>query len=189
MGNIIITRKDDVLQTIAERPVAAVLSIEHPGAIAEGKGAPRLCDMPQEILCFWDSETPVKDGPDMAQVERAIGFSLAFLTQGDVLIHCHAGKSRSAAIALGVLAFQNPQKKECELVDMLLAIRPEAAPNLLVVDLVDKLARREGRLTRAVLENPVICAQRAAAEESRKKLLERRPELAKQLFPEKFPKP
>ena len=190
MGKIIITRMDEVLKTLeVEKNIVAVLSIEHPGSSENGKGAPRLSGMTQEILNFWDSETPVKDGPDIAQVEKGIAFSLSWLPEGDVIIHCHAGKSRSVGIALGVLAFQNPDKSENDLIDMLLEIRPIAAPNIIVVEMVDQLAGRGGKLLQAVKDHPVLTEQRLKTEENRKAALARNPELAKKIFPEKFPKP
>ncbi len=190
MGKIIITRMDEVQKTLEnEKNVAAVLSIEHPGAAENGKGAPRLSGVPQEILSFWDSEVPVKNGPDREQVEKGIGFALVWLTEGDVIIHCHAGKSRSVAMALGVLAFQNPAKSEKELIDMLIEIRPVAAPNILVVEMVDQMANRKGRLLQAVKDHPVLAEQRRRAEENRQAALARNPALAEKLFPEKFPKP
>lgn len=190
MGKIIITRADEVLETLAKQPISAVLSIEHPGALEKGKGAaPRLSKPTQDILCFWDAEQHVKDGPDKVQVERGVQFILAHLENGDVLVHCHAGKSRSVAVALGALAVKHPEKSEMALIDMLLDIRPIAAPNIIVVEMIDELAGRNGRLLQAVKDHPVLLAQRTEAEQRRQSMMKNRPELAQQMFPEKFPKP
>ena len=177
MGTLIITRANDVLKTLAERPVAAVLSIEHPGATAGHGAAPRVEGAPQMILCFWDSEQPVPKGPTEEDVKAGILFVLEHLKKGDVLIHCHAGKSRSVAIALGVLALRHPEKNEKKLMEELLKLRPMAAPNILMVEMADKLAGRGGRLAEAVRQHPQITAQRKAAEMSRQ---------SKKISPEKF---
>jgi predicted protein tyrosine phosphatase len=190
MSRIIITRADEVLQVIPAQPVVAVLSIEHPGSVAGERGAaPRLQGVPQLILCFWDSEQKVNNGPDISQVQAGMDFVLAHLEKGDVLIHCHAGKSRSVAIALGVLALQFPDDDENTLLEKLLEIRPIAAPNIIIVEMVDSLTGRGGKLLSAVLNHPQISEQRKQTEENRQRLLKDRPDLARKIHPEKFPKP
>jgi hypothetical protein len=190
MSRLIITRADEVTGALAQQPVVAVLSIEHPGAVPGGKGAaPRLQNPPQLILCFWDSEQAVHKGPDMAQVEAGILFVMEHLAKGDVLIHCHAGKSRSVAIALGVLALQYPDHDENTLLEKLLEIRPIAAPNILIVEMIDTLTGRGGKLLAAVLKHPQITEQRRQAEDNRQAMLRNNPEIYKKLYPEKFPKP
>src|SRR3954463_15443362 len=140
MGKIIICRADELEETVKSAKPAAVLSIEHPDATLGKGAAPRLTDgTPQKILTFWDSEHPVTDGPDIEQIEQGVAFVMEKITKGDVIIHCHAGKSRSTAVALGVLAQLHPHMDEKALIDKLLQIRPQAAPNILVVEMVDKL--------------------------------------------------
>ncbi len=195
MTQIIITRADELLATLETKTVAAVLSIEHPGVEKGQKGsAPRLAEhgfghIPQRVLAFWDSEQIVHNGPDPAQVAEGVAFVLEHLGKGPVLVHCHAGKSRSVAIVLGALALAHPEQDENFLIEKLLEIRAISAPNILVVEMVDALSGRAGRLLRAVLDHPVLTAQRAQAEANRQKLLEDRPELLQKLYPEKFPKP
>jgi hypothetical protein len=92
-------------------------------------------------------------------------------------------------MALGALSKLYPEKPENELLDMLLAIRPQAAPNILMVEMLDDLTGRGGKLTQAVLDHPVISAQRAQAESNRRDLARERPDLFRKMFPEKFFKP
>lgn len=196
MPQIIISRASEVVKKLEEHqqagtPIAAVLSIEHPGASEDrGGSAPRLAahghaDVPQKILVFWDSEQQVKDGPDAAQVKAGLEFVMEHIGNGPVLIHCHAGKARSTALALGVLALLHPEKPETELLDILLEIRPQAAPNILVVGMVDELTGRNGKLLQATLDHPVIAAQRAQAEQNRQDILQERPEFFRRMYPEK----
>lgn len=191
MPQIIICRASEVLKKVEEQPVAAVLSIEHPGAaLDKGGSAPRLAEnghagTPQKILVFWDSEQEVAGGPDKQQVKEGLAFVMDHIAEGPVIIHCHAGKARSAALALGVLALLHPDTPEKELLDMLLDIRPQAAPNILVVAMVDELTGRNGKLLQAALDHPVIAQQRAQAESNRQDILRERPEFYQRMFPEK----
>jgi len=191
MPQIIISRASEVLKKVGEQKIAAVLSIEHPGAaLDKGGSAPRLAEnghpeIPQKVLVFWDSEQKVKDGPDIKQVKEGLEFVMDHIAEGPVIIHCHAGKARSTAMALGVLSLLHPDTDEKELLDMLLAIRPQAAPNILVVEMVDKLTGRGGKLLQATLDHPVIAAQRAQAEQNRQDILQERPEFYERMYPEK----
>lgn len=176
-GKIIICRADEAAETAKTQGVAAVLSIEHPAAL-DGKGrAPRLDAPPaQRILCFWDSEQQVEDGPDLEQVEQGLAFVMEHLARGDVIIHCAAGVARSTALALGALSLLYPHENEAALVQKLLEIRPIAAPNILVVGFVDELTGRGGRLLKAVQDHAGIAQRRRDAEESRLRWLDKNPE-------------
>lgn len=195
MPQIIISRASEVLKKVGEQKIAAVLSIEHPGAaLDKGGSAPRLSehghgDIPQKILVFWDSEQKVNGGPDIKQVKEGLEFVMEHIGDGPVIIHCHAGKARSTALALGVLSLLHPDTDETELLDMLLALRPQAAPNILVVEMVDQLTGRNGKLLQATLDHPVIAAQRAQAELNRQDILQERPEFYERMYPEKGPQP
>jgi predicted protein tyrosine phosphatase len=177
-GNIIICRADEVRGILEKSPaVVAVLSIEHPGVEPGASGhAPRLDSVPQKILTFWDSEILVQGGPDEAQVAAGMDFIVENLRHGDVIVHCHAGKSRSCGVALGALAVLYPEDTAEALVDRLLVTRPIAAPNIIVVALADHIADCGGTLLRAVEENRIIAAQRAEAEKNRARWRERNPE-------------
>lgn len=189
MGNIIICKADQVVKKTAKLKPAAVLSIEHPGVKQGEHGAvPRLTDgTPQMILTFWDSEHNVAQGPDPEQIEQGIAFAMEHITKGDVIIHCHAGVSRSTAIALGVLSLLHPHKSAEKIVEMLLEIRPQSGPNIVAVGIVDELTGRDGKLLAAVKNHPGITEKRMKAEIGRKGWLNRNPETYKKMHPEMFP--
>lgn len=55
-----------------------------------------------------------------------------------VHVHCKVGTSRSTAVALLVMHLLEPQKSETELVQVLREVRRQAAPNPLIVRLIDQ---------------------------------------------------
>jgi predicted protein tyrosine phosphatase len=119
-------------------------------------------------LHFHDAIEP---GPDIVLPQKTdIEAILAFgRDAGDylrhLLIHCHAGISRSTAAMAMILAQAFPREQEEAIVHRLMRIRPQAWPNSRMIELADELLGREGRLSAAISR---IYAQRLAA----------RPELA-----------
>lgn len=186
---LIITGRNDVLKTVADRagtetPVVAVLSINMPSG---RNPAPQVEGVAQKFLSFWDSEQPVRNGPDMQQVQDGIQFIVEHAVRGDVLVHCQSGKARSVGIAMGALALLHPDDTAEEIIKRILDIRPQAAPNIIVVEMADKITGRGGRLLQAVLDHPGLTEARRTTEENRRRMLENNPQLAYEVFPEKFP--
>lgn len=177
-----ICRAREVVDLIAEHPVTAVLSIEHPGAL-DGKGAaPRLMDMSQKILSFWDiEEQGAVDGPDAGHVREALDFLDAHRGQ-EVIVHCHAGKSRSVALVLAWLAKENGIEAA---IDQIKHIRPQAAPNIALIEIADDMLGFRGALAAAVRSDPVFTENRARTAQRRRELAESDPDLFRRLFPEK----
>jgi predicted protein tyrosine phosphatase len=68
---------------------------------------------------------------------------------GHLLIHCHAGVSRSTAAA-AILMAQNSRQSGDELFAQLLRLRPQAWPNSLMVRIGDDLLGRGGTLLKAL---------------------------------------
>lgn len=66
--------------------------------------------------------------------------------EGQFLVHCHAGRCRSPAVALFLLADEMGAGREDEAVQRLFQVSERPAPNLLVLDLADKILKRDGRL-------------------------------------------
>ncbi len=92
--------------------------------------------------------------PSRADVEAILAFGRAAAEQvspeGHLLVHCHAGISRSTAAMTMILAQAHPEMPEDEVVERLAAIRPQAWPNLRMIQFADDLLGREGRLIAAV---------------------------------------
>ncbi len=89
--------------------------------------------------------------PKKADVEailvfgRDVGDDLRHL-----LIHCHAGISRSTAAMAMILAQAFPHENEDAIVGRLMRIRPQAWPNSRMIGFADELLGRDGRLRAAV---------------------------------------
>ena len=104
-------------------------------------------DCPQLVLCFDDIASP-KDGwvlPNKKHVQSALNFADE-LRGGSLLIHCHAGISRSSAVALAIIAKGLGAGNEKRAFKELETINPNCAPNALVIRLTDEILDRGGAL-------------------------------------------
>lgn len=70
---------------------------------------------------------------------------------GRLLVHCHAGLSRSTAAGLSVLADRLGDGHEEEALEELLRLRPEAVPNLALTAAADDELGRGGKLLSVVV--------------------------------------
>ncbi|HEY5794024.1 MAG TPA: protein-tyrosine-phosphatase [Bosea sp. (in: a-proteobacteria)] len=97
----------------------------------------------------------VPPGPEHA--DEIIRFADSLKNTGDgpchLLIHCHAGLSRSPAAMLLVLAKLEPEADEAALFGRLRGIRPDSWPNSLLVRLGDDALGRGGRLMEALRDH------------------------------------
>lgn len=75
----------------------------------------------------------------------ALGLELAREPVAQLLIHCHAGVSRSTATAVILMAQHNPGR-EPEIFAELTRVRPRSWPNALMLRLADELLERQGAL-------------------------------------------
>jgi predicted protein tyrosine phosphatase len=123
-------------------------------------------------LRFHDIIVPVPGQmpPASGHVERLIAFGreIAGDPLDHLLVHCHAGISRSTA-AMGILlAEAHPERDEDDIFAEILGIRPQAWPNSVMIGLADDLLGRDGRL--------LLALRRLYGEQIR-----RRPELAEMI--------
>jgi predicted protein tyrosine phosphatase len=88
--------------------------------------------------------------PQKTDVEAILAFARDAGEISRLLIHCHAGVSRSTAATLMILAQAHARTSEGSLVDRLLKLRPQAWPNSRMVAFADELLGRNGRLTAAL---------------------------------------
>jgi predicted protein tyrosine phosphatase len=86
-------------------------------------------------------------------VDRLLQFGRAMMhprAAGRLLIHCHAGLSRSTAASVQLLAQAQLDRPPETAVSQMLGIRPNAWPNLRMIELGDQSIACEGRLVRTV---------------------------------------
>ena len=92
--------------------------------------------------------------PQHEHIEQLLDFGRGLTLDGDplrhLLIHCHAGVSRSTASMVTLLAEARPDADEDSLFAEIRAIRPQAWPNSLMVGMADEILGRGGRLSAAL---------------------------------------
>ncbi len=71
-------------------------------------------------------------------------------TPTHLLVHCHAGVSRSTAAAILILAQREPRRPAREIVREVIRLRPRAWPNLRIIEFGDALLGRSGEIAAAV---------------------------------------
>ena len=114
--------------------------IEHPFRI-EG-------DFPLQRVIRFDDVVFSGDewiAPEEYHIQSALGFSQLW-EQPSLLIHCHAGMSRSPAIALAIIADSMGKGEEAAAVRELLKTVPLCTPNQRVVEITDRILDRGGAL-------------------------------------------
>lgn len=95
---------------------------------------------------------PARLAPTQADIERLLGFGqeLAAHADGHLLVHCHAGISRSTAATTLILAQAHPEEAAKDILEAVARIRPRAWPNLRMLELGDALLGRNGDIVAAV---------------------------------------
>jgi len=93
---------------------------------------------------------PAVSAPDNGHIAAILHFGTAMKAHDAprLLIHCHAGISRSTATAIILLA-QHGVAAEAA-VEHVVSVRPKAWPNLRMIEIGDRMLKLEDRLVRAV---------------------------------------
>lgn len=138
--------------------VTHVLSILDPGfpepeVFQEYDPHHRLTLRFHDIIGPW----PGWQAPEPHDVEDLIAFGgeldAAGGTLQHLLVHCHAGISRSTAALATLLTRHTPVGEEAGIFARLREIRPQAWPNSRMVGFADELLGRDGRLVAALREH------------------------------------
>jgi predicted protein tyrosine phosphatase len=87
--------------------------------------------------------------PQKADVKAILAFGRDAGEEPRLLIHCHAGISRSTAATLMILAQARPHEREDAIAERLIEIRRQAWPNSRMIEFADELLDRGGRLLAA----------------------------------------
>jgi predicted protein tyrosine phosphatase len=86
------------------------------------------------IEFFNDIEEPVESliGPTKKHIENIINYAKSFTDDDRILVHCHAGMSRSTAVAIGILVLHG--MKPFDAFMKVYEIRPQMYPNKLIIN-------------------------------------------------------
>jgi predicted protein tyrosine phosphatase len=112
----------------------------------------------REALRFHDVIEPVSPItvlPSAEHVAQLLEFGREAIASGadaHLLIHCHAGISRSTASAALLLAQADPARVAADIFAEIARLRPRAWPNLLLLEHGEAALGREGEFTAAVAE-------------------------------------
>ncbi|HWD59098.1 MAG TPA: protein-tyrosine-phosphatase [Stellaceae bacterium] len=109
----------------------------------------------REALRFHDVIAPHPEAvlPSEEHVARLLAFGDDVMVAGEaahLLIHCHAGVSRSTAAAALLLAQEDPARPADDIFAEIARLRPRAWPNLLLLELGEARLDRRGEIVPAV---------------------------------------
>jgi predicted protein tyrosine phosphatase len=133
--------------------VLSILDPDWPDPDAFGEFPPHR----REALRFNDVIVP-RPGvvvPDETHVEQLLAFGRDVEVAGEfahLLIHCHAGISRSTASAMLLLAQADRGRSAIDIVAEVARLRPRAWPSLLILELGEVALGRQGEFVPAVAE-------------------------------------
>lgn len=109
----------------------------------------RFDDLNRHILSIQHNLGGFKP-PNYEHVQKIIDFAKG--VDGNLLVHCAAGISRSAGAALTVITTHMGDGKERQAIDRLMRFKASVWPNDLIVHYADELLGRNGKLWNAYYE-------------------------------------
>ena len=87
--------------------------------------------------------------PNINHIHKILEYSKSFTEEDRILVHCHAGISRSTATAIGILIQHGYSPKEA--FDYIYSVRPIMYPNSLFISLFDTALNMNGLLLQELL--------------------------------------
>jgi predicted protein tyrosine phosphatase len=135
-----------VQRLLNDQRVDHVLTLVSPDAEALQVAAPRT------LLRFNDIVEPRAGlvAPSPEQIATILALSGRLVRDATLLVHCHAGVSRSTAAAYMLACAAQPAGEEPVLAARLRALCPEATPNALMISLADEQLGRGGAMAHAI---------------------------------------
>src|SRR5215217_5727756 len=133
--------------------VLSILDPEHPTPQAFGS----IGEHDKLELRFHDviEEDPGMEPPREEDVARILAFGRGLMREpprhAHLLVHCHAGISRSTAAMALILAQACPTLPGHDIMQEVLSIRPKAWPNLRIIEIGDALLGRDGEIIAAAI--------------------------------------
>jgi predicted protein tyrosine phosphatase len=133
--------------------VLSILDPDHPVPQAFG----RFGEHEKLELRFHDviEQDPGMEPPHEEDVVRLLAFGRGLVREppkdAHLLVHCHAGISRSTAAMALILVQALPDLPGPDVMQEVLRIRPKAWPNLRIIEMGDRLLGRAGEITTAAI--------------------------------------
>ncbi len=147
------------LENALKNPFSHIVSIWDPEWIERGGVENQLRERLStktrlHVAYFHDSsvEEPGRRAPMEDDLRRILAFASDLEPGAEILVHCWAGISRSTAVAYAILCQTAGQGRESECIESVLAVRPQAFPNTLIVELADRILNRSGAMQKACAE-------------------------------------
>jgi len=166
-----------------KRKFDAVVTIEDPG-LRNGLRFHRLPHPDHLVLRFEDVDDWSCDIAMAHRLHVDAALRLARAHEGgSILVHCKAGVARSSAMALALIADRMGPGREMEAVLELLAVRPVAVPNLVVLDLADEALGRNGALKAAWMKVERASFRYAEHRRLKREMLARNPAMYSKPIP------
>ncbi len=139
----------------AHKP-ARVLSL-----LSEEEAVPCFNALPDErhLKLYVPRESCAQSISDAARkrAEEIVRFISEWDGEGDILVHCNRGVSRSMAAAFIILCMKNPETPEAVHAARLRKIAPYADPCPMLVSYADDFMGRDGRMLDAIEDLPPPC--------------------------------
>jgi predicted protein tyrosine phosphatase len=135
-----------VARLLANAPVDHVLTLISPDAEALPVETPRTLLRLNDIAEARPGLVP----PSLETIAAILALGETLRPDAVLLIHCHAGVSRSTAAAYILACAIRPAGEEDALAKFLRASCPQATPNPLMVALADQALARDGAMSRAI---------------------------------------
>jgi predicted protein tyrosine phosphatase len=114
---------------------------------------PTEIDADRHLLIGMSDITEPLDGhilPAEKHVAQLIAFARAWDRNEPLVIHCHAGVSRSTAAAFIIACALAPSRRECDIADAIRRASHTATPNRRMVAIADAMLERGGRMVAAI---------------------------------------
>lgn len=148
-GRVVVCPLSRLAETFASSGARRVVTLLASGLRA---GLPPLPGADHLRLDLSDIAAP-RDGhvlPSEGHVADLLAFARGWDRRRPLLIHCHAGVSRSTAAAYAVACALDPGRDEGAIARALRSASPSATPNPRLVALADAALGRAGRMVEAV---------------------------------------
>ncbi|WP_336071323.1 tyrosine protein phosphatase [Nitratireductor rhodophyticola] len=138
-----------MLQATGAQHIISLTSSSEPPTLRQIDTVPKRLHLAMHDIT---DQRPGLIAPALDQIEALLDFARDWDWRAPMVVHCHAGISRSTAAAYVIASAFAHEMDEVALAQMLRERAPSATPNRRIVALGDRLLAREGRMIRAIHE-------------------------------------